>query len=84
MQSNNPNSLEWLIMQLMEKDLLMVFGKPSVDGDLIKIIEQAKLKHEQEILNAHINGQSEFDEGSRRPINDKLAKMYYNETLKTK
>jgi hypothetical protein len=26
----------------MEKDLLLVFGNPSVDNDAIKIIEQAK------------------------------------------
>ena len=29
------------------------------------------------IINAHINGQSEFDEGARRIDNDLLAEQYY-------
>jgi hypothetical protein len=35
-------AVEWLVSELMEKDLLLVFGNPSVDNDAIKIIEQAK------------------------------------------
>ena len=31
----------------------------------------------QTILNAHINGQSEFDKGARRKENDLLAEGYY-------
>ena len=31
----------------------------------------------QTIINAHINGQSEFDKGARRKENDLLAEGYY-------
>ena len=47
------------------------------------------LKKEKEvIILTHINGQSEFDKGARRNINDKYAEQYFNQTfidnLKTK
>ncbi len=34
-------------------------------------------KEKQQIIDAHINGLSEFDEGKRRQYNDVLALHYY-------
>jgi hypothetical protein len=34
-------------------------------------------KEKQQIIDAHINGQYEFDEGKRRQYNDVLALHYY-------
>lgn len=42
--------------------------------------EQAKEMEKQRMIDAHINGQSEFDKGARRIKNDELAEMWYNET----
>ena len=49
-----------------------------------KEIEKAKQMLEQQIIIAHINGQSEFDSQSFDGGNIKRAEQYYNETFKSK
>jgi predicted CopG family antitoxin len=74
MSNNKQSSLEWLISQLIEKDLLMIYGKSLEDNDLIEIIKQAKAMRKEEIINAvqscgYIGGAT-----------DEEAEQYYNET----
>jgi hypothetical protein len=46
-----------------------------------KFLEETFLEMEKErMIDAHINGQSEFDVEARRIKNDELAEMWYNET----
>ena len=61
------------MIQLMENFNLMSdkdFKEWIINTDLIQ-------KEMQTIINAHINGQSEFDKGARRKENDLLAEGYY-------
>ena len=37
----------------------------------------------QQIVKAHINGQSEFDKEKFRQYNEELAQAYYNQTYKS-
>jgi hypothetical protein len=72
-------AVEWLISELMEKDLLLVFGKPSLDNDAIKIIEQAKEMEKEQIMDAWIDGDNS-DCLSEQDSSD-FAEQYYNETF---
>ena len=76
MSNNKQSSVEWLIIQLIEKDLLIIHGNPLEDNDLIEIIKQAKAMHKEEIINAHFEGQCDETEGY--PL--EIAKKFYNET----
>ena len=76
MSNNKQSSIEWLIIQLIEKDLLIIHGNPLEDNDLIEIIKQAKAMHKEEIINAHFEGQCDETEGY--PL--EIAKKFYNET----
>ena len=49
MSNNKQSSIEWLISQLIEKDLLMIYGKSLEDNDLIEIIKQAKAMRKEEL-----------------------------------
>lgn len=68
--NNKPiTAIEWLENQLYFYGL-----NPNVE-----LFELAKQMECIQLLNAHINGQSEFDTGARRVENDKLAERWYNE-----
>lgn len=70
------SSIEWAVDQLIEKDLLMIYGKPLEDNDLIGILKQAKAMHKEEIKNAiQLFGYMGAEEE---------AEQYYNETFNTK
>jgi len=70
-------AVEWLVSELMEKDLLLVFGNPSVDNDAIKIIEQAKEMEEEQMIDFAVKWRHE--DFTRKEI----AKDF-NETFNTK
>lgn len=66
------SSIEYVVDQLIEKDLLMIYGKPLEDNDLIEIIKQAKAMHKEEIEDAYTS------------TSMSNAKEYYNETFNSK
>jgi hypothetical protein len=72
------SSIDWAVDQLIEKDLLMIYGKPLEDNDLIEIIKQAKAMHKDEIENAY------WDGGQWVPTVGSQCEEYYNETFNTK
>jgi hypothetical protein len=69
--NNKPlTAIEWLESQLY------IYGlNPNIE-----LFVRAKQMEKQQLLNAHINGQSEFDTGARRIENDNLAEMWYDQT----
>jgi hypothetical protein len=71
MNNNNKplTAIEWL-----EGQLYFYGINPNVE-----LFKQAKSMEKQQFLDAHINGQSEFDIGARRFENDKLAERWYNQ-----
>lgn len=75
MAKKNRNKLEamTLIEEIYDKFNTMSdaeFKSWMLNTDLVE-------KEKQQIIDAHINGQSEFDEGKRRQYNDVLALHYY-------
>jgi hypothetical protein len=76
MSNNKQSSVEWLISQLIEKDLLMIYGKSLEDNDLIEIIKKGKAMHKEEIINAHTIGY--VIGGGNGYIHE--PEQYYNET----
>ena len=69
-------AVEWLETILEgQKDKPFDFDEWSI------AFEQAKAIEKEQIIIAHINGQSEFDKGSYREHNKKLANKYYEEVL---
>ena len=48
-----------------------------IGNDLLAKYKELIELEKQQIIDAHINGQSEFDEGKRRQYNDVLALHYY-------
>ena len=54
-----------------------------IGNDLLAKYEELIELEKQQIIDAHINGQSEFDKGKRREYNDVLALNYYSR-IKTK
>ena len=71
------SSIEWVVDQLIEKDLLMIYGKPLEDNDLIEILNQAKAMHKEEI-------ETTYEEGMFHHIYGMTPKEYYDETFNTK
>ena len=71
------SSIEYVVDQLIEKDLLMIYGKPLEDNDLIEIIKQAKAMHKDEIENAYDDGWHHNNKDFYNPVG------YYNETFNT-
>lgn len=67
-------AIEWLVNEL----------KKSIGLEDLHTIEKARQMFEQQIIIAHINGQSEFDSQSFDGGNIKRAEKYYNETFKLK
>jgi hypothetical protein len=68
-------AIEWL------EDNLMV--NPFSEKDFtnnVKIFKKAKKMEKEQIKEAHLNGQSEWDVKSLGDIQKKLAEQYYNET----
>ena len=75
------SSIEWVVDQLIEKDLLMIYGKPLEDNDLIEILNQAKAMEKEQIEEAFINGHKDgwnFGKGGTQQFF--LSTIYYNET----
>jgi hypothetical protein len=70
-------AVEWLVSELMEKDLLLVFGNPSVDNDAIKIIEQAKKMEKKQMIDFAFAFSKDYTTA-------KEMRDYYNETFKKK
>ena len=62
-------ALEWLEQEMLKPYLSMK-----------EILEQAKEMEKEQIMDAHINGQSEFDNGAYRQEVIDNAEQYYNET----
>jgi hypothetical protein len=69
-QQTNLTAVEWLIEQLQAP----CRGIPS------HIVEQAKQMEKEQIINAHTNGQAEFDTGAFRQKVIDNSEQYYNET----
>lgn len=59
------------LMEYMEQNQYFI------GNDLLAKYEELIELEKQQIIDAHINGQSEFDEGKRRQYNDVLALHYY-------
>jgi hypothetical protein len=68
-QQTNLTAVEWLIEQLQAP----CRGIPS------HIVEQAKQMEKEQIINAHTNGQAEFDTEAFRQKVVNNAEKYYNE-----
>ena len=62
------------LQQLME---YMEQNQYFIGNDLLAKYKELIEMEKQQIIDAHINGQSEFDEGKRRQYNDVLALHYY-------
>jgi hypothetical protein len=62
-------AVDWLIQQIIKE-------KGLVDLD----IQAAKEMEKEQIIEAHLNGQSEWDIKALEDINIKLCNQYYNET----
>lgn len=62
------------LQQLME---YMEQNQYFIGNDLLAKYKELIEIEKQQIIDAHINGQSEFDEGKRRQYNDVLALHYY-------
>jgi hypothetical protein len=75
MSNNKQSSVEWLAEQIKNDINLRLRG-----FDIDKALEQAKAMHEEEIINAHFEGQCDETEGC--PL--EIAKKFYNETFNTK
>jgi FixJ family two-component response regulator len=71
MESVKQTAVDWLIEQLK---------KPYSDKYIMDIIDQAKEKHKQEIINAYRDGRS--DQQSEKPSRfyNRWAELYYRET----
>jgi hypothetical protein len=65
-------AVEWLEEQLIGKNGINV---------LKDTFNQAKEMEKQQIVDAHLNGQAEFDKGKFRAEVIKNAEEYYNETF---
>ena len=76
-------AVEWLI-----KEFSNILGKiqtePLQDLFLIDAINKSKKMEMQQIIDAHLNGQAEFDTEAYRNEVIKSAEQYYNETFKNK
>jgi hypothetical protein len=83
------SAVEWLIEQLVIMDKQLDGKRKNEDATVMKInptkiFSQAKEMEKQQIIDAHLNGQAEFDiEGYRYEVIVN-AKQYYNETFKNK
>ena len=75
-KTNNMTAVEWLVEQLNSK-----YNNDDFIITHINEIEQAKEMEKQQIIDAHLNGQAEFDTGPYRSEIIKHSEQYYNETF---
>jgi flagellar biosynthesis/type III secretory pathway protein FliH len=71
MSNNKESSVEWLIIQLIKKDLLMIYGKSLEDNDLIEIIKQAKAMRKEELDESYQEGYQDGHETAMSYIKTK-------------
>ena len=79
MSNNKQSSVEWYIIERDNIEIQSRFGEISpieYDAKLIKIEEQAKAMHKEEITHAWKNGDGEFDNVAKQ-----MSLEYYNETF---
>jgi hypothetical protein len=79
MSNKQSSVVDWIFSQLIEKDLLMVYGEPLEDNDLIPIIKQAKAMRKKEIDESYQEG---CQDGYKTAMS--YIEKYYNETFNTK
>ena len=83
MSNNKQSSVEWFaektfnLIELMKRR--WVGQEEFLDG-MLKLRDEAKAMHKEEIMDAHLEGQCDETEGY--PL--EIAKKYYNETFNTK
>ena len=70
----NQSAVEFLVKELTKNKFITKNG-----GFTNPLIEQAKEMEKQQIINAHLNGQAEFDTGPYRSEIIKHSEQYYNE-----
>ena len=79
MSNNKQSSVEWYIIERHNIEIQSRLGKISstqYDEQLIKIEEQAKAMHKEEITQAWKKGDGEFDNCAKE-----MSLEYYNETF---
>ena len=73
-------AVEWLLDQL--ENQVSDDGKQTMSLKVTGfLLEQAKEMEKQQIIDAHINGQSEYDKGAYRKEVEDNSEYYYNETF---
>jgi hypothetical protein len=72
-------AVEWFAKELYEKFEMKGDGKV-----FDELLDQAKEMEKEQIMDAHINGQSEYDKGAYRKEVEENSEQYYNETFKNK
>jgi hypothetical protein len=68
-------AVEQLMIDSFGEDFRM-----TVNDYQLNAFQKALEKEKEQIINAHINGQSEFDMLGYRGINETLSENYFNET----
>ena len=71
-------AVDWLVDQIENYNCMKIGLIPS------DIIEKAKEIGKEQIKEAHLNGQSEWDIKSLGDIQKKLSEEYYNQTYQQK
>ena len=70
-------AVDWLVKQLNQKIDFIPMDKWDEIRD---IVQQAKQMEKEQIIQAHENGQAEFDSLHYRDKNVRLSNNYYNQT----
>jgi hypothetical protein len=68
-------AVQWFALKVMHLKM-----NPKQAFEFIEWFDQAKQMEKEQIKDAHLNGQSEWDIKSLEDINKKLAEEYYKET----
>ena len=69
MKQKEQTAVEWFFNEI----------KHILPNDFLVKYEQAKAMEKEQIINAHTNGQAEYDTEAFRPKVKELAEQYYNE-----
>ena len=72
-------AVEWLVEQMLVCNYI---NKKQYDNCKTWLLQEAKEMEKQQIIDAHINGQSEYGEGAYRKEVEDNSEYYYNETFK--
>ena len=72
------------ILQEAEDNDIFEVGTQNFKRYIEMFLEEAKEMEKQQIIDSHLNGQSEFDKGKFRTEVIKNAEQYYKETFKNK